>query len=105
MFRDQPGGDGYGVGYDPGYTPQDVLDCDAAINRLPREHKRVVVMHYHRQGGIRRTARELGMSFHAVRDSLSFAHGALHVLLDKRKDDHQNMRQFDNLPIRASSQP
>ena len=91
MFKDaRVDGDGYGSEFDPGFTSQDVLSCDAAVNRLPLEHRRVVIVHYRNQGGIRRTARELGCNFHKARDLLNYAHGFLHVLLDKRDADHQN---------------
>lgn len=90
MFRDAPCGDGCGCMADPGFTPRDILDCDAAIIRLPHHQRRVVVLHYKRGCGLRQTARESAMSFSAVRDALSFAKGALHVMLDKQRGDNQN---------------
>ena len=91
MFKDaRVDGGGYGSDYDPGFSSSDVTACDAAVCRLPVEHRRAVIVHYRNQGGIRRTARELCCTFHKARDLLTYSHGFLHVLLDKHAYDHQN---------------
>lgn len=91
MFRDAASGTGGGTpGSDPGFTPMDIIECNDAIGKLPRDPRRVVIIHYQRASSLRNTAKAADISYSRARELLSFAHGFLTIALDNRKRGNHN---------------
>lgn len=77
MFRDCTVGGGYSPEFDPGFTPRDLLDCDAAVTALPLVLRVVVIAHYQRSRSLRDTARNCGIKADTVKKYLGQAHAAM----------------------------
>ena len=61
MFRDCATGGGWSPEYDTGFTPRDLIECEAAVNVLPLVLRVVVIAHYQRARSVRDTARACGI--------------------------------------------
>lgn len=83
MFRDGPRGDAYGPGLPMGFVEADILDCDAAVRRLPLVLFVIVLEVYQVGGSLRAIGMRLGISNHAVRKYLTQAQKTIVVDLGK----------------------
>lgn len=83
MFRDCATGGGWSGDSDPGFTPRDVIDCDAAVNILPLCLRVVVIEYYQRNESLRDVARACGISHPSASQYLHRAH----VLIDQELSD------------------
>lgn len=85
MFRDCATGGGWSPESDAGFTPRDLIDCEAAVNALPLGLRIVVIAHYQRAGGVRETARTCGFSPKSVTQYLGQAHLLIKSALDMKE--------------------
>lgn len=94
MFRDCATGGGWSPEYDAGFTPRDLIDCEAAVNALPLGLRVVVIAHYQRARSVRDTAQACGFSAKSVTQYLGQAHERLKTVLDTRSAMSAESTQF-----------
>lgn len=94
MFRDCATGGGWSPEYDTGFTPRDLIECEAAVNGLPLVIRVVVIAHYQRGKGTRETAAACGVSCKTVTQYLGQAHEQMQRALDTPRTMSAESAQF-----------
>lgn len=94
MFRDCATGGGWSPEYDTGFTPRDLIECEAAVNALPLGLRVVVIAHYQRGRSVRDTAKACGFSAKAITQYLGQAHERIQQALDTPRAMSAESAQF-----------